>query len=331
MHRRSPPLTSAVLLAERTAAERISGGYRYNDGLAAALRRRGTGGLVRLDTAGALLDLCAQTLIIDSLWLQSPAPAALRSDLVLLGHYFPPDNPFLSPQAKRGWLRSAGTWLARSRSVVVTGSATRESWQRHFPEPVPTVVPPAVVTRRRSGGPGHGPLQLLTMGSVSAAKLPLPLLEEMARLARYEFEWRIAGPLSGDPDHLRDCRACLAAVGLGDRVQFVGPLSVEEVQVALWNADVYLATSQFESFGMASAEALAAGVPLIGFAAGELRSWLPHDEACTLVPVGDYRAFVTHVADWLTRTRQQLPEPGTPRLPMTDWDAVADRLVAAIA
>jgi glycosyltransferase involved in cell wall biosynthesis len=319
-----------IALVEPVAQQRLSGGYRYNDEVSAVLEARGLGGLTQIDRPDALHTVHADTLVIDSLWLGSARPSTLSSDTVVLGHYFPPDNPLLSGQQKKDWLATAGDWVNRSRALLVTGISARDSWRPHFPDTPMHIVPPAVVTRPKIGHASSGQMRLFTLGSVLPAKMPLALFEAMAHLCDEDFEWLIAGSVSTDSQHLRACRDCLAATGLTQRIRFIGPLPPSRVPEALAQADIYLAPSLFESFGMASAEALASGLPLIGFDTGDLGKWLPKDDACALLTVGDYSAFAEQVAAWLRRGRPGLPSPGTPRLPARDWTEVANRFVAAV-
>ena len=323
-------MRKSIALVEPVAQERLSGGYRYNDEVSAVLEARGLGGLVRVDGPDALDTVNADTLVIDSLWLGSARPSTLSNDTIVLGHYFPPDNPLLPEQQKQDWLATAGDWVSRSRLLLVTGVSARESWRLHFPNTPLHVVPPAVVTRREIGRGSTGQMRLLTLGSVLPAKMPLALFEAMAHLRDEDFVWQIAGSVSTDSRYLQACRDCLAATGLTERIRFIGPLPPSRVPTALAQADIYLAPSLFESFGMASAEALASGLPLIGFDTGDLGSWLPEDDACTLISVGDYSAFAEQVAVWLRRGRSGLPSPGAPQLPCQDWTEVANRFLAAV-
>lgn len=74
-------------------------------------------------------------------------------------------------------------------------------------------------------------------------------------------------------------------LGVADDVVFLGKhASVDELLAC---ADLFLMTSESESFGLAALEALACGAPVVGYRAGGMAEVVPHGEAGYLVPVGD--------------------------------------------
>ncbi len=73
-------------------------------------------------------------------------------------------------------------------------------------------------------------------------------------------------------------------LGIAKDVVFLGKhASVEEL---LSCADLFLLTSDSESFGLAALEALSCGVPVVGYRAGGLPEVVSHGEDGVLVPVG---------------------------------------------
>ena len=95
------------------------------------------------------------------------------------------------------------------------------------------------------------------------------------------------------PDRPR-AAARARALGVDRDVVFLGKhAAVEEL---LSCADLFLMTSDRESFGLAALEALSCGVPVVGYRAGGLPEVVPHGEAGFLVPVGAV-ADATEAAD----------------------------------
>ena len=90
--------------------------------------------------------------------------------------------------------------------------------------------------------------------------------------------------LAGDgPDRPRAAERA-RALGVEDDVVFLGKhAAVEEL---LSCADLFVMTSESESFGLAALEAMACGVPVVGYRAGGLPEVVPHGEAGELVPIG---------------------------------------------
>ena len=95
--------------------------------------------------------------------------------------------------------------------------------------------------------------------------------------------------LVGDgPDRAIIERVC-AERNLDDHVEFLEQLP--RVEEALWGADLFLLTSETESFGLAALEALACGVPVIATRAGGLPEVIHHQEHGLLYEVGDVESM----------------------------------------
>lgn len=103
---------------------------------------------------------------------------------------------------------------------------------------------------------------VLAVGRLEPEKDHRTLLAAFARIAPARAGWRLEvlgdGPLRGELDALaRD-------LGIADRVAFRG--LVTDVDAPMRAAAVLAVPSRYESFGLATAEALARGLPVIGFA-----------------------------------------------------------------
>ncbi len=74
-------------------------------------------------------------------------------------------------------------------------------------------------------------------------------------------------------------------LGVSDEIRFVG--KQEQMEDILGIADIFLLTSEYESFGLAALEAMAAGVPVISSNAGGLSEINVDGVTGYLAPVGD--------------------------------------------
>jgi N-acetyl-alpha-D-glucosaminyl L-malate synthase BshA len=74
-------------------------------------------------------------------------------------------------------------------------------------------------------------------------------------------------------------------LGVCDEIRFVG--KQEQMEDILAIADLFLLTSEYESFGLAALEAMAAGVPVVSTNAGGLSEINIHGETGFLADVGD--------------------------------------------
>jgi glycosyltransferase involved in cell wall biosynthesis len=116
-------------------------------------------------------------------------------------------------------------------------------------------------------------------------QLPV-LLEAMALLQQRhpEAEWTLQIAGEGEPIYLRELQAHAKRLGLIKRLQWLGFVAGQAKQDLLNQADWFLLPSASENFGIAAAEALAAGTPVIlapGVALAEAVStagagWISH-------------------------------------------------------
>jgi L-malate glycosyltransferase len=87
-------------------------------------------------------------------------------------------------------------------------------------------------------------------------------------------------------------------LGICDDIRFVG--KQEQMEDILAIADLFLLTSEYESFGLAALEAMAAGVPVISSNAGGLPEINIEGETGYLSAVGDVDAMSKHAIDLLS-------------------------------
>jgi len=87
------------------------------------------------------------------------------------------------------------------------------------------------------------------------------------------------------------------SLGIGDRVQFAGFRDDLDDYVACF--DIFVHPALAEGLGVAALKAAAAGVPVVGFAAGGLVEAVAHGETGLLVPAGDAGALRDAIATLL--------------------------------
>jgi N-acetyl-alpha-D-glucosaminyl L-malate synthase BshA len=89
----------------------------------------------------------------------------------------------------------------------------------------------------------------------------------------------------GDGPERVEAEAEARDLGVSDAVIFLG--KIDAIAPLLAGADLFLLTSDKESFGLSALEAMASGVPVIGAHAGGLPEVVTHGETGFLYPVGD--------------------------------------------
>jgi glycosyltransferase involved in cell wall biosynthesis len=121
-------------------------------------------------------------------------------------------------------------------------------------------------------------------------------------------------------------RARLAAPDLSDRVVRHGPVSRDEVARLYRAADAFVLPSYREPYGTVYGEALAAGLPVVGWRAGNLPHLVDDGREGVVVPPGDVAgltAALTRLAtdhQWRAQLSAAAAERGS-RLPT--WNDTA--------
>ena len=130
---------------------------------------------------------------------------------------------------------------------------------------------------------------LLAVGSVVPRKGYDVLIAALAELAALPWRLAIVGD-ERDAEAAAALKADIARHGLGDRVDLIGAVSAERLSDFYAQADLFVLPSRHEGFGMAFAEALAHGLPVIGTTAGAIPDTVSR-EAGVLVPPNDRQAL----------------------------------------
>lgn len=100
-------------------------------------------------------------------------------------------------------------------------------------------------------------------------------------------------------------RRQIQALGLGANVDLTGP--VDDVWAVLARADVFALPSLSEAYGIAVAEAMAAGLPVVASAVGGVPELVTEGVTGALFPAGDHQALARHLISLLAspvRSRQ---------------------------
>ena len=157
--------------------------------------------------------------------------------------------------------------LAGASAIHVTSEAEAEDVARLGYGERARVIPLGVdvgerQSRRAHADSGNEPLRLLFLSRLHEKKnVPLLLRALAATNSSRRIELTVAG--DGDPGY-RDRLAALSdELGLRDVVSFTGHLDGVAKERAFAEADCFVLPSAHENFGLAVAEALAAGLPAI--------------------------------------------------------------------
>jgi glycosyltransferase involved in cell wall biosynthesis len=114
------------------------------------------------------------------------------------------------------------------------------------------------------------------------------LIDGLARIADLDWHCTVAGSLDRAPETVAAVRRQIEGHGLTGRIDLIGEVADPAPLYAA--ADIFVHPSRYEGYGMAIAEALAYGVPVVATRVGAIPEVVPQ-EAGILVPVDDPAAL----------------------------------------
>jgi glycosyltransferase involved in cell wall biosynthesis len=321
----------AAAFAVPGSLDQPTGGYAYDRRVIAELRRRGCEvevidlgvGFPHPATqttreAGARLRQvpAGRPVIIDGLALgvlpDAARELAATHPLIALVHHPLALETGLTSQTAAALRRSERAALAAVRHVIVTSPATARVLVADYgvaPATITVVRPgndpvPAGADHRFRGG--DGTLNLLAVGAVVPRKGYDVLIEALARLTDLDWRLTIAGDCTRDRATAAALATRLVLLRLGARVRMTGAVGEDELIRLYRDADLFVLASHHEGYGMAFAEAINHGLPVVGTKAGAVFETVP-EGAGILVPPGNIAALAaalrTMIADAAVRTR----------------------------
>ncbi|HEX8188729.1 MAG TPA: glycosyltransferase family 4 protein [Pyrinomonadaceae bacterium] len=148
--------------------------------------------------------------------------------------------------------------------------------------------------------PGR-PFRVGIVGELSVVKGQEEFVRAAA-LIRNDFGGRVEFLIAGEDNRGGEYRArverLVSELNLANNVRLLG--RVEDAWGLFVKLDVLVSASHSEAFGLAMAEALACGVPIVATATGGARSLIEDGVNGLLVPRGDVRAIAAAVASLLS-------------------------------
>ena len=255
----------------------------------------------------AMPDKCP--VVVDGLALGvlPEAAEALRpkAPLVALVHHPLAYETGVAPEQAQMLWESEMTALAAAAHIVVTSAATARLLQEDYevrPELI-TTAPPGTDRAKPATGSADGILRMISVGAIVPRKGFDVLVAALAKLPDLSWRLTIVGDRSRDPPTAARLDADIAAHRLGDRITVLDAVSAERLAELYAGADLFVLASHFEGFGMAYAEAIARGLPVIGTTGGAIPDTVPPN-AGVLVEPGDVRAL-TRTLELLIRNTEE--------------------------
>lgn len=201
--------------------------------------------------------------------------------------------------ATPGLTRGEAAWLsnlerralARARHIVVTGARTKTIVSvmiERYDDQVTRITPGVDHVRTdEARHPEAAPLRLLCVANLTWGKGHDILLRSLAALPDGDWTLTAVGSAERDPVYADRIRRMASELGLEPRITWAGESSTLETEFE--HADVFVLPTRGETYGMAVAEAIAHGVPVVSTRTGEIVSIV--GEGGLIAEAGDPDAF----------------------------------------
>lgn len=286
----------------------LTGGYLYNKRISQALSEQGWGvqplGLgsgfpwPSAEVAKHAVDRLARTpieqlLIVDGLALgalgeYARSLSATRPYIALVHHPLARESGLSVEQSQRLY-DSEKVALAHAHGVIVTSQTTAQTLIVDYGVRadylfviIPGVDRPALQPRPINVATKS--FRLLSVGAIVPRKGFDLLIESLFAVADREWTLTIIGDPTRSPATTAALEAQIAEFGLTDRVTLTGAVSADLLADSYRNADAFVLASRYEGYGMAYAEALAWGLPIIGTTGGAIERTVPADAGILVSP-----------------------------------------------
>jgi glycosyltransferase involved in cell wall biosynthesis len=344
---------AALIFVVPGSLDQRTGGTRYDRRIICELRKTGrTVAVVELPGSFPFCDRVAMqaaqaalakfpdgaTVVIDGLALPAFAPVLLahraRLSLIALVHHPLARESGLPRLARQQLFDSERDLLRHVAKVIVTSPATAKMLHLYDVDAGRiAVVRPGTDPVFQTSRPKRGTVRLLCVASLVARKGHSALIAALAACAPLDWRLDCLGALDRDPAVTAAVRSHIHRYGLDGRIRLLGEADDLALTAAYRAADVFVLASALEGYGMAFAEALAHGLPVVGSGAGAVRETVPKP-AGLIVPVGDVAALAGALARIIANTalRAMLAKGAAAAAAnLPDWPMAARRFAAALA
>ncbi len=299
--------------------EALTGGYNYDRRIVAELRRLGWQVDVLMLGEGFPRPSAAQRVIAAERLAAASADGpivvdglafgvlpeiatvlqASRSLVALVHHPLALETSLASAERER-LHRSERAALAAARRIIVTSRTTAATLVAGFDVPAGRidVVAPGTDRVPFAGGSDGPPLRLLSVAAIARRKGFDVLVEALSRLSDLPWHLTIAGDRTRDPAAVAALDAAVVRHRLAGRIDCAGAVPADRLAALYAGADLFVLASHYEGYGMAYAEAMAHGLPVIGTTGGAIPEVVPAT-AGRLVAPGDVDALATALREVL--------------------------------
>jgi glycosyltransferase involved in cell wall biosynthesis len=354
---RGPDLLSgkSLVLLVPGRIDTLTGGYGYDRRIVAGLSARGWAVAVHelhdsfpfptpqaLAHAGRVLSTIHDDAIVlaDGLAFgampEDAEKEAARLRFVALVHHPLAAETGLGAAAAAALEASERRALATARRVVVTSRGTAAALGRYGvgEHRIDVVEPGTDPAPLAAGSGGGGGLHLLCVAALAPRKGHELLFRALASIPQRRWRLTCVGSLERHPVMAETLRTLARTLNLDGQIVFAGEATAVTLPAFYQAADVFVLPTLYEGYGMAVAEALARGLPVVSTKTGAIAE-LVGGTAGILVAPGDVHVLaqaLSSVLDDDSGVRQRLAAGARQvrdRLPT--WDDAASGMEAALS
>jgi glycosyltransferase involved in cell wall biosynthesis len=238
--------------------------------------------------------------VVDGLALGG-LPALLQAEarrlrLVALIHHPLAAETGLEADTARALHEAERAALAAVRRVVVTSRWTSRALADYdVPAARIRVVEPGTQAAPPAQGSGGASMHLLCVATLVPRKGHAILFDALAMLGDRHWHLTCAGSHCRDPDTAAGLVRQIARLQLDAHISLLGEVGAQTLAHCYAHADLFVLASYMEGYGMALAEAVARGLPVVSTPVGAIPETVP-EGAGLFVPPGDSRALAQVLA-----------------------------------
>jgi glycosyltransferase involved in cell wall biosynthesis len=229
--------------------------------------------------------------------------------------------------------------LSAADAVVTTSEWTRRRLLDRYrldPSRVHVAAPGVDEATLAPGSASGG--DLICVAAVTQGKGHDQLVAALAQVADLSWHCVCAGSFTLDPGHADLVLRERDRMALGSRIDFVGPLTQDDLDRRYAASDLLVLASRAETYGMVVTEALARGMPVIATSVGGVPEALGAGtdgiRPGILVPADDPLRLGAALRAWLTHAglRERLRTSARARREtLTRWEHTSQRLADVLA
>jgi glycosyltransferase involved in cell wall biosynthesis len=254
---------------------------------------------------------------------------AARLRLLALVHHPLAAETGLAPRLAQRLAESERQALAAVRHVIVTSHATKLALRNYGVDADRiSVVEPGTDKASPTRGRRGETLQLLCVATLIPRKGHDLLLDALAALAASRWRLTCVGSLTRSPQTVERVRARMQRLGLEAQVTLTGEVDAATLTQFYSNADLLVLPSRVEGYGMAVAEALAHGLPVLSTQVGAIPDLLGTGAGLLVAPGNAdlLRAALQRVLDEPALLESLALGAATVRGTLPDWQQACEQL-----